>query len=194
MASLRLYFFIKAMNIWNCIRDVYINSFIRITRFYEYIKAYFKNHHDTWLFIPGHTLPLPVSTLYNNVKGSWIYDNFENTLTYNTDLTNNICKFTFSWLSASIIIKDPLINNTVIEYTIDNFLEKLNIYTLPDTCPTLTIIYMAWCAHNKHWFNNNCHIGFKVITELGDEEIFNINDINLKLNIRSGKIFSVIHK
>lgn len=194
MVSLRLLILIKAMTIWNYIRDIYINISMRISRFYEYMNAYFKNYPDTWLFIPGHTLPLPVSNIRNEISGSWIYDNFDNTLRYCTELSNNIHICRFSWLSASIRITDPLLNNKVTEYAIDEFLERLRIYTIGDTCPTLTTTYMTWCAYNKHWFNNNCKIEFKVITEFGDEEVLNINCRRVHLCVRPGKIFSVLDK
>lgn len=194
MAGLRLMVLIKAMTAWNYIRDFYINTSFRIFRFYKYIKAYFKNHHDTWLFIPGHTLPLPVSNLYNEVNGSWIYDNFDYTLSFYTESSHDINVCSFSWLSASIKITDPLLNDTVTEYAIDDFLEKLHIHTIEDTCPTLTTIYMAWCAHNKHWFNNKCSVEFKVITEFGDEEILNIHSKKIKLHIERSKICSVSDK
>jgi hypothetical protein len=191
MTNFRLLFLIKAMTVWNCLRDFCINTTIRTVRFYEYLTAYFKNHHDTWLFIPGHTLPLPVSNLRNEVNGSWIYDNSDYTLTYCTELSlTQDCKF--SWLSASIKIKDPLFNGVVTEYDIDTFLEQLRIRTIGDVCPSLSTLFLIWCAHNKHWFNNNCHVEFKVINEMGDEEILNAKANNTRLQIKRNKIYSKI--
>ena len=186
---MRLLFLVKMMTAWNWIRDFYINTTIRTTRFCEYMKAYFKNQHDTWLFIPGHTLPLPVSNLRNEVNGSWIYDNSNFTLMSCTkSSTINVCKF--SWLSGLIRITDPLVRDIVNEYNIDTFLENLRIHMDGTLCPTLDIIYMAWCAHNKHWFSYNCKIEFKVITELGDEQIIPINSHRLRFNARNKTIFS----
>lgn len=192
MANLRLLFLIKAMTIWNWFRDFCINTTIRTTRFYEYLKAYFKNHHDTWLFIPGHTLPLPVNNLRNEVNGSWIYDNSDYTLTLCTDspLTTSS---KFSWLSASVRISDPLLDGVTTEYNIDTFLEQLRIMTDYEQCPTLSTLFLVWCAHNKHWFNNNCRVEIKAINEMGDEEILNIKATNTHLRIRrNNKIYSFV--
>lgn len=179
------------MTVWNWLCDFCINTSIRTVRFYEYLKAYFKNHHDTWLFIPGHTLPLPVSNLHNEVNGSWIYDNSDYTLTYCTELSiTQQCKV--SWLSASVRITDPLFNGAITEYNIESFLEQLRIHTVGDVCPTLSTLFLIWCAHNKHWFNNNCRIEIKAINEMGDEEVLNINATNIRLHIRRNKIYSVI--
>jgi hypothetical protein len=191
MANLRLLFIIKAMTVWNWLRDFYINTTIRTVRFYEYITAYFKNHHDTWLFIPGHTLPLPVSNLKNEVSGSWIYDNSDYTLTYcNESTIKQYCKF--SWLSTSVKITDPLLGGVSTEYNIDDFIGNLRIYTNNDECPTLSTLFLVWCAHNKHWFNNNCRVEFKAINEMGDEDILNAKATNIRLQIRRNKIYSVI--
>ena len=191
MANLRLLFLIKAMTVWNWMRDFCIDAAIRTTRFYEYLKAYFKNHHDTWLFIPGHTLPLPVSNLRNEVNGSWIYDNSDYSLTYCTELPLSQ-KCTFSWLSARIRVTDPLLEGVTTEYNIDSFLERLCINTIGDTCPSLSTLFLVWCAHNKHWFHNNCRVEFVVITEMGEDEVLNIKSSNLRLLIRRNKIHSVI--
>ena len=190
MASFKTTVIIKLMTLWNILYDFYNNTVHHTINFYEYIKDYFQGINDVWLFIPNHSIPISLNNVYNLVEANWIYSKSNNSLNLNTVSENKLsCKF--SWLSAKINITD-CITHKVTEYDIDNFLESFRINTKDKFLPSLYIIFMAWCAHNKFWFKADDTVEFEIINDMGDSMVLNIDENNYTLNIKLNKIYVII--
>lgn len=192
MASCHTIFLIKMMTLWNYIYDFCINTKQKCQNLYYYLGDYYRGHHDTWLFVNGHTFPLSLSNLNNIIQVNWVYDNADNSLTLGANSMELLhCKF--SWLSAKIRIIKYDKQNEAIEYDIDNFIELFNINTLDNAVPTLYMVFMCWCAYTKHWFRPEDHVEFHIINDMGEEIVLNLEDHNETLVIKRNKIYVVIH-
>lgn len=194
MAGIKLFLFVKCLTIYNTIVEYLNNVKYNIIDFYEYIRSYFEGQHDIWIFIPQHSLPLPMNYL-NNVNNSiWNYDNNTCLLDFNNTSEKTTVKF--SWLSTKLQVKykDTSITDEhwfyEHEYEIDKFIENLRIKTNKDFVPTLEMIFLIWCIYHKHWFPGDASVNFIVITSDGDEITLNTKtDINC-LEIKHGKIYN----
>ena len=193
MASWKTIFFVKMMTLWNYIVESSNLFFNKCKRFYNYIKDYYYGYHDIWVFIPEHTFPLSLNNLHNSVDANWIYDNSTKSLSINTDLLTNQVKCKFAWLSSKIVIEHSDKPGKGVEYNIDDFLEQFTLNTFDDITPTLYIIFMSWCAYNKHWFNSEDYIQFHIIDNNCDEIVLTMEDHNDSLVIKHNKIYIVIH-
>jgi hypothetical protein len=201
MAGIKLYFFVKIMNIYNNLLDLTNRYTDNILDFYDYFKSYFSGEHDKWIFIPNHSLPISINNLYNSSTSTWIYDNNRCCLYLNSDVDK--CTAKFSWLSAKLRVKyleirDNTDNKEVFwqsefEYDIDKFLENFKLKTHEEIVPTLQTIYLIWCAHTKHWFPGNSFVEFEIIDSDGEEKKLNIRDDNDCLTIQHNKICVIIH-
>ncbi len=193
MPSCRTYLLVKLIILWGYVNDVYHILYNKLLNTYMYFKHFYEGHHDTWLFIPGHTFPLVKSNLYNNIDIIWMYDNSSNKLTLNIDPSEETQAYRFSWLSSTIKITQSTTSetdsHTVFEYNIDDFIEKFSIETTEDLAPNLYTIFLCWCAHTKHWFKINDIIEFNVIDENGDDKTFNIFNHNNSLVFTRNKIY-----
>ena len=172
MLGYRSFIFIKFMTLWNNTYLLFNNTTNRYKNIIEHIKNYYYGYHDTWLFMDGHTFPLSLNSVHNKINASWMYDNYDNTLMY---VPNCDTKCSISWLSTQIKIGDE-------DYNIDNFIEQLTIYT--DTPPSLSIIFMSWCAYTKNWFSTD--IEFHIIDNTGADVILSIYD---ELYIANNKLY-----
>ena len=193
MAGWNTYFLVKLMTVWNYLNTVYSNTKNKCQNMYFYLKDYFNGHHDIWLFVPGHTLPLSLNNLNNTVNINWLYNNYDNTFTFSNNTTNNIrCKF--SWLSAKIQVTDRLNPERKNEYLMDDFIEKFTLCTNSNTTPSLYMVFMCWCAHTKHWFKMDDNIEFHIIDDMGEEHNLNIH-INNKnsIIIKRNRLYVVSH-
>jgi hypothetical protein len=184
---------IKCMTLWNYLVALYSNTINKYQNIYYYLKDYCYGHHDTWLFIPGHTFPLQLSNVCNTIDTNWIYDNYKNTLIYYTDDNNNQVQCKFSWLSAKIRILDPSTPEVADEYDIDDFIEKFSVYTKLANPPSLYTIFMCWCAYTKHWFKLDNTIEFHIIDDMGEEVVFKLIEHNNSITIKRSKLYIVVH-
>lgn len=193
MVSWKTYFFVKILIIWNYLQEIYNITNKHIINFYSYLKNYIQGYHDIWLFIPGHSFPLSMNNLNNMIHIDCIYDNYDSVLTLgapeNVDLIN--CKL--SWLSAKIKIIDSHNKENIVEYNIDNFIDKFSVETTTEQIPTLYMIFMCWCAYTKHWFKPDDEVQFNIIDDSGEEICLNMKKHNECLIIKSKKIYIVIH-
>lgn len=174
MVSCKSFTIIKFMTLWNNIHLLYNNTTNSCLNIFNYMKDYYYGHNDVWLFVCGHTFPISLNNVSNNIPISWVYDNYDNTLTFKT--SNIKCKI--AWLSCIINID----NN---KYEIDDFIEKLSINIDRDP-PSLNILFMSWCAYKKQWFNTD-NISFSVIDHMGNDTILNLND---KFIIKNNKLYN----
>jgi hypothetical protein len=192
MVNYKTFIFVKLLTVYNWINDIYNNLKYKTKHFYNYIKDYCSGAHDTWIFIPGHTLPMSVSNSYNRCNTMWIYDNNNCVLEIFND-TNDKYTVKFSWLSAKIRITS-CINNEVYyyEYNIDDFIDNFRLRTFNDITPDLKMIYLTWCTYSKHWFSEKSKVEFLIIDDEGQDHILNIKDENICLAIKYDKICVVI--
>lgn len=193
MTSFKTLLIIKLMTLWNYLNDTFERISNKIRNFYLYIKDYFSGHHDKWIFMTGHTIPLPMNTLNNAVVIDWIYDNNTCTLVnFPNDSNHLVCKF--SWLSAKLrVFKSNRKNADVIEYKLDEFIDKFRLITTEKELPTLYDILMAWCAYSKHWLSASDYIEFSIIDDEGNEDIINLENHNDCLEIKHHKIYIIVH-
>jgi hypothetical protein len=181
------------MTLWNYLRDTYKKVSNKISNLYEYIKDYFSGHHDKWIFISGHTIPLPMNKLNNAVSVDWVYDNNTCTLvSFPNDSNHLVCKF--SWLSAKLrVSKSNLKEGEVLEYNLDEFIDNFRLITTDKELPTLYDILMSWCAYSKHWLCATDYIEFSIIDDEGNDEVINLEEHNDCLEIKHQKIYIVVH-
>jgi len=185
MTHLYHIFLIKSLTLWNACTS-YCTSFKQmISQTYNDAKHYLHNHHAIWIFLSGHTLPLPRSFISNVDTYSWQYDTSTKQLTHTEDIKNTT-SYSFSWLSATLIIS----HQGTHEYDMDPFLESFRVHT--DIPPTLHMIYMAWCAQHSLWFPANCNITMRVIDHLGNDMTLNVHDHNDSITIHYGKLHTSI--
>ncbi len=190
MASFRTTVIVKLMTFWNFL-NTFFNTFVdRVSNFYEYIYDYIQGNNDIWLFIPNHTIPITLSNVSNLVEANWIYNTFYNTLGLNM-ISDDYVSCKFSWLSAKIKITDS-INDKITEYYIDDFLDNFTVITKENYIPSLYIIFMSWCAHNKYWFKADDTVEFEIIDDMGESLVLNIDENNFSLNIKHNKIYVVV--
>jgi len=179
------------MTFWNFLCDSFITIKEKCLNLYNYITDYYYGYNSTWIFIDGHTMPITLNNIYNNIYADWIYDNYDNSLSNYTNLNKNTYPYSFSWLSAKIVIINSL-SSTKIEHNIDNFIENFRLVTYDNIVPSLYIIYMCWCASKKHWYSLDNIIEFHIIDNMGDEVIFNLKDHNHLICIQQKKIHITI--
>ncbi len=188
MASLKTLLIVKLLTLWNYIRDITNALREKFFNFFYYMKDYFHGHHDTWLFIPGHTVPLSLSNLYNMVHVNWIYDNFDNILTIG-GVENIDTNCSFSWLSAKIRVIHFDNPDSAYDYDIDDFLQKFRVRTKHDIAPSLYEVFLCWCTYTKHWFKTNDIIEFHIIDDMADEIVLSLDDVTKSLAIRNNKLY-----
>lgn len=193
MTSYTTFAIIKLMTVWNYLVESYNNTKEQIQTFYYYISDYLYGYNDIWLFISGHTLPLTLSNLKNIIHINWIYNNYNNTLFLNTEETHKCIKYKFSWLSVKLLIYKEGSKNNVIEYELDNFIEKFTVNTIDENVSSLYIIFMCWCVYTKNWFSPDDIVEFHIIDNMGEDIILNLNNHNDSLCIKKNKICIVIH-
>jgi len=191
MAGWNTYFLIKLMTIWNYLNDVYSSTKNKCQSIYYYLKDYFYGHHDMWLFVPGHTLPVSLSNLNNMVNINWLYNNYDNTITLSKNITDNDIQCKFSWLSAKIQVTDHFNPEEKNEYVIDDFIEKFTLCTNSNTTPSLYIVFMCWCAHTKYWFKTDDDIEFHIIDDMGEEHRLNIHNNKNSVIIKRNRLYVV---
>jgi hypothetical protein len=140
---------------------------------YEHMKQCLSNYdYSLWIFLPGHSLPLPLSVI-SNPANHWKYDTRSNQLIHPGTVNE---KYVLSLLSAKLVIAE-LTNGEKKEYDIDPFLETFSVYTTSSSPPTLHMIVMSWCAYHKLWFPADYHIHMEYFDHVG-----NFINVNLASN------------
>jgi len=183
------YFYLKGIYLWNVLTDLTHAINVRARNVYDYSCSYIHNKHNTWFFIKGHSLPLPLSHIKNSIHASWAYSN--HTLTYLHHPITNTCKL--SWLSATITVIDRH-KDKEYSYDIDSFLERFRLQTHDQVVPTLTILFLTWCSEMNHWFRPDCIIQFNIIDHNGDEQLLSLGADNDSLEIRNQLLYYRINK
>jgi hypothetical protein len=150
------------------------------------MKYYYTGDYQTWLIIDNHTLPLSLAHAPYPLDASWKYIESSHTLTYCKENPTSVC--TFSWLSAKLVTIDLGIHE---EHDMDPFLEKLQIHT-SNVVPSLHVIFLAWCAHTKHWLAKNGIVQFHIIDHEGNERMLSLQVDSTCLQIRNSKLYDCI--
>lgn len=151
---------------------------------YDHIKQWFYNYdYSTWIFLPGHSVPLPASLISNHPTYEWKYDKHNNKLVYNTN--NPITSYTLSVLSAKLLIKQ---HDRVQEYDLDPFLETFHVYTDEEHTPPLKMMIMVWCARNKIWFPATYGMSIEYIDHLGNTLVADLSQ-DYMFNIQHNKLY-----
>lgn len=187
MAKYSTIILVKMLTLWNYIVHIYKKTTTLFSNFISHISDFFCGHHDTWLFMAGHTIPISLNNINNTIPTTWIYDNNINKLSVCIDNSSINCKL--SWLSAKLRIIDE---DGSAEYNIDNFIENLVVSTTDNIAPTLYMIYMCWCIHTKHWFSLHNTVEFHIIDDMGEDVILSIEDHNRCLFIRHNMIYVTV--
>ena len=195
--SWKTFFIVKSLTIYNYITELYSTTTEKIKTLYSYFNNYYKGYHDIWLFIPGHTIPLSLSNLNNAVNVNWIYDNYDSSLIFGANNTEEILNYQdlpltsskISWLSSKIRIIN---SKKHVDYDIDTFIQKFRLRTLNNVVPSLYVLFMCWCANTKYWFNRDDTIEFHIIDSMGEEIVLNLEKHNNSLSIKNNKIYASI--
>jgi len=174
-------FIIKGLTLWNTCTSYYTSLHKMLSHTYNDAKHYLNNDHVIWVFLPGHTLPLPRYSISNLPTTCWKYDTSTNQLYH----TKGTVSYSFSWLSVT------LVNEGTREYDMDPFLESFTVHTDIHHPPTLTMVYMAWCAKHSLWFPKNS-ITMRVIDHLGNDITLKLPTHNDSITIHHGKLYTSI--
>lgn len=129
---------------------------------YQHVKQCLFNYdYSLWIFLPGHSLPLPLSVISNPVY-DWKYDTYTTQLIHHTTAVKE--KYVLSVLSAKLLVTHK---EETKEYDMDPFLETFSVYT--NSCsPTLNMIVLSWCAHHNIWFPADYMIHMEYFDHLGN--------------------------
>jgi len=184
---LRSYFYTKALQLWNWVSEAYGSFQNHINDIQQYTYSYSKGLDKTWVFMRGHTLPLPLSHIKNDIHANWKYSNY--TLTSLAKPTTMTCKL--SWLSAKIVVINCREEK---EFDIDSFLSEFRLHTCEDHTPTLTFLFLSWCAQMNQWFQHDSIVQFHVIDHNGEEQMLTIGTDNRCLVIRDKYIYHQLVK
>jgi len=90
-----------------------------------------------------------------------------------------------SWLSAKLVIIDQ--QDSEVEYDMDSFLEEFRMYS--NQVPTLTILFLCWCAQYRRWFSSNAIVQFHIIDHNGENQMLTLGVDNRSLVLRDHKIY-----
>ena len=195
--SWKTFFIVKSVTLYNYVTELCSTTAEKIKNLYSYLNNYYKGYHDIWLFIPGHTVPLSLSNLNNAVNVNWIYDNYDSSLIFGANNTEEILNYQdlpltsskISWLSSKIRIIN---SKKHVDYDIDTFIQKFRLRTLNNVVPSLYVLFMCWCANTKYWFKRDDTIEFHIIDSMGEEIVLNLEKHNNSLSIKNNKIYASV--
>jgi hypothetical protein len=133
---------------------------------YQHINHFWSGRYKKWLLLDGHSLPL--SQMYApSTEAEWTYHEGTHTLSHSSESSTSCA---FSWLSVKLVTIHKGISN---EFDMDPFLETLTIHT--SIAPSLMVLFLAWCAHTKHWFPKNSLVQFHIIDREGQERMLTLS-------------------
>lgn len=197
MVSYKMQALVKLITLWNTLNELYTEYTTKTIKIYKYIIDFYYGYHNVWMFINNNLTPISLSNINNHIEPDWSYDTDMNELKLITNKTNNndIKSYKISWLSSKIRIYN--VNNTDTtykDYEIDNFIENLQIKTNTNNPPTMSLLFMCWSIYTKQWFKMSTKIEFHIITNMGDDEVINLDKHNNCLQIKNKEIHSIIIK
>ena len=176
----RAYFLTKGLSVCNHLTNWYRSTIEFVNNLYTHMQSYSKT--NQWVFMEGHTHPLPLSHVHNSVVPVWSYSSYR--LTSNKETVDSVCRL--SWLSASMVVVD---HHHEIKYDMDEFIERFRLVTHKEHCPTLMTLFLCWCAEKRQWFPANATVQFHIITHEGKEEMLTLRADNQSLEIKENKIY-----
>ena len=175
---------LKGLSLFNKCANYFSSVKEYVYYIYEHMKQSLTNYdYSLWIFLPGHSLPLPLSVISNPATYYWKYDTYTNQLIHHH--ANPLKKYVLSILSAKLLITYPMGEKK--DYDMDPFLETFRVHTDVEP-PTLHMIYMSWCARHKLWFSTNCHIHIEYIDHLGNFISVNLADDPM-ITIQENKLY-----
>ena len=121
-----------------------------------------RSYHDAerWIFMKGHTLPLPLSHVRGVSNGEeWHYANH-----CLSPVHPHGPFLTMGWLSAKVVTENR-------EYEMDTFLSHFRV---KGGIPTLSHVFLAWCAETHRWFPP-MSAALHVIDEEGETQIYGLD-------------------
>lgn len=187
MRSCKNQLIIRFFLLWTSCLEYYRRLKVSVSDLFYYLKDYYYGHHDTWIFVSGHSLPISLNNFYNINHISWIYNNSTSVLEKVSN-DNNKHHYKLSWLSAKIIVHPPRQEEQE-EFDIDSFMNTFLVKTTLDCPPTLNNIFNAWCAHKKHWFHPDSIVQFYLIDEMGEDITLDLLEHNHDLVLKHNKIY-----
>lgn len=182
----RAYFFVTCMNIVNWSSQLYHTTLQTLKNLYQHLTDYIYNRHITWVLPEGHSLPLPLSHINNQVPAKWTYsDNVLHCIT-----STQPKPYKLSWLSMKLVVD----GKDTEEYDMDSFLNEFRVMTDDLHPPHLTHLFLAWCAETKHWFSRHSMLHFVIIDDQGQERVLSLKYDNQFLELRDGKVYDIVNQ
>lgn len=182
----RTYFLVAYMNLMNWVSQLYKNTKESIVNLFQHITDYIYKRHITWVLPEGHTLLLPLSHINNQVPTKWTYS--ENVLL--CIVSEHPKRYKLSWLSMKLVVD----GKDTEEYEMDTFLQHFRIWTDHEHLPTLSHIFLSWCAETKNWFSNKSMLHFLIVDDEGQERTLSLQYDNHALEIRDGKLYDNVNR
>lgn len=152
---------IKGFIVWSRASTCLVTSYKRMNYFLSYVRDYWYDKHNQWVFLPNYSVPMSLQQITNEIEPEWIYDSTANALL--SDDTERR-SYKLEWLSTQITIYS---DHKHTEYDMDDFMSTFRIVT-GNTVPKLSMIYICWCIYTKQWFPSTATITFTVIDSNGD--------------------------
>lgn len=178
-----LLFMFKSLNI---IYDSYIITSNYLIKLYDSVYNTVTGLNSQWVFLSSYNIPIPLTHInnFNNQDIIWKYDQHNNSLDYNCNTKN---KIKIPWLSAKIVSTHNF-SSIKSEYPIDTFIESLKINTISINAPSLYFIITLWSINNKIWFTREYNVQLYIIDDMGDEQIYSLNDSSISTSIERNKL------
>jgi hypothetical protein len=175
MAIERSDFLLFMFKLFNNIYDTYITVSDYTLKIYDSLYNTISGINSQWVFLSSYNIPIPFTHI-NNVNTNdiiWKYNQLDNKLEYNSNTTQ---KIKIPWLSSKIVAFHNF-SSIKTEYSLDNFIESLNINTIPINAPSLYLLITLWSINNKIWFTREYTVQLHIIDEMGDEQIYSLDNV-----------------
>lgn len=167
-------FLLFMFKLFNNIYDTYITVSDYTLKIYDSLYNTISGINSQWVFLSSYNIPIPFTHINNNNTNDviWKYNQLNNKLEYNCNSTN---KIKIPWLSSKIIATHNF-SSIKSEYSLDNFIESLIISTIPINAPSLYLLITIWSINTKIWFTREYTVQLHIIDEMGDEQIYPIDN------------------
>ncbi len=178
-----LLFIIQA---FNYLYDLYMQISKWSTKIYNSLYDTVTGLNGKWAFVSSYYTPIPITSIDKHYSPNitWFYNESDNSLTYNS-VGNKLIKI--PWLSTKIVSINKH-SSVKREYNLDSFIESLQINTIPISAPSLYLIIMTWSINSRVWFTDEESLCLHIIDEMGEDQIFRINDHHIVTNIVRNKL------
>ncbi len=185
-------FLLFIIQTFNYLYDLYMHISKWSIKIYNSLYDTVTGLNGKWAFISSYYTPIPITSIDKHYSPNiaWVYNESDNSLTYNS-VGNKLIKI--PWLSTKIVSinKHSLAKR---EYNLDSFIENLQISTIPISAPSLYLIIMAWSINSRVWFTDEESLYLHIIDEMGDDQIFGINAPHIVTNIVRNKLNVTVHQ